>query len=81
MSAGADKETLATADALALDLKDSDFSELAKIARGTSLRRDYVVNNARRHFIKQKWQKFFENTMSCYLQFALFQRLNTIMIL
>ena len=61
MSAGADKETLASIDALALDLKDDDFSELAKIARGTSLRaRDYVVNNARRHFIKQKWQKFFD---------------------
>ena len=60
MSAGGDKETLASVDTLALDLKDEDFSELAKIARGTSLRaRDYVVNNARRHFIKQKWQSFF----------------------
>ena len=62
MSAGGDKETLATADALAGELDDSDMSELAKITRGVSLRaRDYVVNNARRHFIKQKWLKFFEN--------------------
>ena len=62
MSAGGDRETLATADALAQELDDSDLSELAKITRGVSLRaRDYVVNNARRHFIKQKWLKFFEN--------------------
>jgi amidase len=62
MSAGGDKETLAMADTLAAELDDSDMSELAKITRGVSLRaRDYVVNNARRHFIKQKWSKFFEN--------------------
>ena len=62
MSAGGDRETLATADALAQELDDSDLSELAKITRGVSLKaRDYVVNNARRHFIKQKWLKFFEN--------------------
>ncbi len=49
MPAGGDKETLATADALAEELDDSDLSELAKITRGWEAYEDDPI-----HTLKEK---------------------------
>ena len=62
MLAGAPQETFETLEKLNAALDPSDMSELAKVARGSVLKySDWVVINAMRQNMRQKWRKFFDN--------------------
>ena len=62
MLAGSPKEVIKGLSEINSSLSPDDNSELAKVARGSVLTHtDWVVVNAMRQNIRQKWRKFFEN--------------------
>ena len=62
MLAGSPQETFETLAKLNEDLDPNDMSELAKVARGSVLKySDWVVVNAMRQNMRQKWREFFKN--------------------
>ena len=62
MLAGSPQETFETLAKLNEDLDPNDMSELAKVARGSVLKySDWVVVNAMRQNMRQKWREFFRN--------------------
>ncbi len=62
MMAGAPKATLDYFDEIAKTIADDDMSSSATRARGASLlARDWVVVNAKRQSMRQKWRAFFES--------------------
>ena len=61
MLAGSPKETFETLAKLNEGLDPNDMSELAKVARGSVLKySDWVVVNAMRQNMRQKWRGFFK---------------------
>ena len=59
--AGSPQETFETLAKLNEDLDPNDMSELAKVARGSVLKHaDWVVVNAMRQNMRQKWREFFK---------------------
>ena len=62
MLAGSPKETFEMLEKLNEGLDSEDMSELAKVARGSVLKySDWVVINAMRQNMRQKWREFFGN--------------------
>ena len=62
MLAGSPKETFEMLEKLNEGLNPEDMSELAKVARGSVLKySDWVVINAMRQNMRQKWREFFGN--------------------
>jgi len=62
MLAGSPKETFDTLANLNEGLDPNDMSELAKVARGSVLTHaEWVVVNAMRQNMRQKWREFFKN--------------------
>ena len=62
MLAGSPQETFETLAKLSEGLDPNDTSELAKVARGSVLKySDWVVVNAMRQNMRQKWREFFKN--------------------
>jgi len=61
MLAGSPQETFETLAKLNEGLDPNDMSELAKVARGSVLKHaDWVVVNAMRQNMRQKWREFFK---------------------
>ena len=62
MLAGSPQETFETLAKLNEGFDPNDMSELAKVARGSVLKHaDWVVVNAMRQNMRQKWREFFKS--------------------